>query len=423
MEGCAKLYAALTLSGLFFVAEIIASHVTHSLVLLIYSYQMLYNVLALVLLVISYHVRESRHLIPGSHCTPRGRMLTWPLVRLRLLSWFCELSQVIVFQLKVTSSASYTHHLKRKLRFKIKAINAQNVWCCAVKPHDDRLALSEVLTWLFLFGGHMLLNKRTSCFLQVPTFFEATTAWQCRLYEANSGAGQEYDLKDAIFSLRKGLRHTCWLSLPLNEDILGPYSWGHISDTMRCVGVLLLADMTKSQPNTMTQHSCIRCWHITSGCRPLTKRGLVNDAQFPTILNVHEFHLWQLTNTQVIATVHIVVGSHAVYVAIADKLNRFFHEQGISSMTVQPEFCQAMHSTSQCILRCSKAKNCGPLTCCGKHADDDSELRHRKVANQDSGVTQSLLSVPISNTTRASSVINIDSEVLSELGVLKETDL
>lgn len=53
-----KVYAGLALAGVFFVAEIVASHVTHSLVLLLYAYQMLYNVLALVLLVISYHVRE-----------------------------------------------------------------------------------------------------------------------------------------------------------------------------------------------------------------------------------------------------------------------------------------------------------------------------------------------------------------------------
>lgn len=149
--------------------------------------------------------------------------------------------------------------------------------------------------------------------------------------------------------------------------------------------------------------------------------------QFPAILNVHEFHLWQLTNTRVIATLHIVVPSQAVYTTIADKLKRFLRDQGISSMTLQPEFCQATHITSQCILQCSGGKLCGSLTCCGRHTDgnDQSELRNRKGVHHDcgGGGYGQFLTVPMASVTRCSSVISLDSVVLSELGVLKETDL
>ncbi|GFT12631.1 zinc transporter 1 [Trichonephila clavipes] len=50
------LYLLISLSGMVFGAEIVASHITQSIVLLISAYHMLYNILSLLLLVISHRV-------------------------------------------------------------------------------------------------------------------------------------------------------------------------------------------------------------------------------------------------------------------------------------------------------------------------------------------------------------------------------
>lgn len=51
-----KVYALLLLYGFVFVAELVGSQLTHSLVLLVDSYHNLYTILSLLLLVISYKV-------------------------------------------------------------------------------------------------------------------------------------------------------------------------------------------------------------------------------------------------------------------------------------------------------------------------------------------------------------------------------
>ncbi|GIY66906.1 hypothetical protein CDAR_279791, partial [Caerostris darwini] len=48
------LYFLIAVSGMVFGAEIVASHITQSIVLLISAYHMLYNILSLLLLVISH---------------------------------------------------------------------------------------------------------------------------------------------------------------------------------------------------------------------------------------------------------------------------------------------------------------------------------------------------------------------------------
>lgn len=54
----------------------------------------------------------------------------------------------------------------------------------------------------------------------------------------------------------------------------------------------------------------------------------------PGVVNVHELHIWQLTNTKMIASVHIVC-SKAEYNDIAAAIKRLLHAFGIHSSTIQ----------------------------------------------------------------------------------------
>ena len=56
---------------------------------------------------------------------------------------------------------------------------------------------------------------------------------------------------------------------------------------------------------------------------------------------MHEFHLWQLNANKIIVTLHVSCSreqSQAEYENLRDEITAFFHEEGIHSTTVQPEF-------------------------------------------------------------------------------------
>ena len=56
------------------------------------------------------------------------------------------------------------------------------------------------------------------------------------------------------------------------------------------------------------------------------------------MLAVHEFHVWQLAGDRIIASAHIRCRNLHDYMQIAEKIKTFFHNKGIHSTTIQPEF-------------------------------------------------------------------------------------
>jgi solute carrier family 30 (zinc transporter), member 1 len=61
-------------------------------------------------------------------------------------------------------------------------------------------------------------------------------------------------------------------------------------------------------------------------------------AQVDGVESVHELHVWQLSETRLIASVHIKVSSTRPYMDIARDVKSVLHQNGIHSGTVQPEF-------------------------------------------------------------------------------------
>ncbi|XP_059484209.1 proton-coupled zinc antiporter SLC30A1 [Neocloeon triangulifer] len=91
------------------------------------------------------------------------------------------------------------------------------------------------------------------------------------------------------------------------------------------------------------------------------------------VLAVHEFHVWQLAGDRIIASAHIKCHNLSEYMKIAEKVKEFFHNEGIHSTTIQPEFTEypgdalmAASQTEACELDCPKTdKPCALSTCCG----------------------------------------------------------
>ena len=75
------------------------------------------------------------------------------------------------------------------------------------------------------------------------------------------------------------------------------------------------------------------------------------------VIDVHELHVWQLSDTKAIASVHVIVQAPLTsngfipsdYMHIAYEIKQLLHEYGIHSTTVQPEFVYPKGKTSMLI--------------------------------------------------------------------------
>lgn len=71
------------------------------------------------------------------------------------------------------------------------------------------------------------------------------------------------------------------------------------------------------------------------------------------VVSSHHLHVWQLSDTKLVASIHIQVGSEIKdegsdsYMEIAKEIRRCLHAYGIHSSTIQPEFAPDTESESQ----------------------------------------------------------------------------
>lgn len=93
--------------------------------------------------------------------------------------------------------------------------------------------------------------------------------------------------------------------------------------------------------------------------------------QIDGVLAVHEFHVWQLAGDRIIASAHIRCRNLADYMRIAEKVKEFFHNEGIHSTTIQPEFVEYQDDLDalDCMLDCPPNTRCAASTCCGPTKD------------------------------------------------------
>lgn len=111
---------------------------------------------------------------------------------------------------------------------------------------------------------------------------------------------------------------------------------------------------------------------------------------FPHVVSVHDLHIWQLSGEKYVATAHIIFEDHKVYPEINDMVINFFHNQGISKVTIQPEFktklpelplltspsakdaTDANTSTSSCLMQC-RQEACLQKHCCERIIKSDGK--------------------------------------------------
>lgn len=125
-------------------------------------------------------------------------------------------------------------------------------------------------------------------------------------------------------------------------------------------------------------------------------------ARVPGVISLHEVHVWELAGGKNIATLHVKCQTPTDYQDAAYKIRKIFHEAGIHSVTIQPEYVDRKTSHLLCSSPCI-SKACDSQLCCsqqeaplaksnGYTEQNDSCL---SALHKDNGSSKSDIEIPI----------------------------
>ncbi|KAF8875078.1 cation efflux protein [Gymnopilus junonius] len=95
------------------------------------------------------------------------------------------------------------------------------------------------------------------------------------------------------------------------------------------------------------------------------------------VLSVHELHVWQLSESKLVASVHVLASSQD-FMPVAMNIRKVLHHLGIHSCTIQPEYSpntavsdlDNMSRDKACLVLCPPDQSCDPRNACCRECDD-----------------------------------------------------
>lgn len=99
------------------------------------------------------------------------------------------------------------------------------------------------------------------------------------------------------------------------------------------------------------------------------------------VLSVHELHIWQLSETKIIASVHVTASRKVDFMPVASNIRRILHQHGIHSSTIQPEYHpirdaipEEHRKDTNCLISCPPDRGCNiDQACCPSYAGTPPE--------------------------------------------------
>ncbi|KIY71659.1 cation efflux protein [Cylindrobasidium torrendii FP15055 ss-10] len=99
------------------------------------------------------------------------------------------------------------------------------------------------------------------------------------------------------------------------------------------------------------------------------------------VISLHELHVWQLSETKIIASVHVLTSREHDFMPVAATIRRTLHQHGIHSSTIQPEYSKPLYSNEvikppvsdcPCLIMCPPDKQCSvhENACCAPPTAD-----------------------------------------------------
>nr|XP_018908053.1 PREDICTED: zinc transporter 1 isoform X1 [Bemisia tabaci] len=394
-----QLYVILTITLFFFLVQLVVSHLTHALTLLVDAYHVLCNLIALFgcIITLKYGTEDPSHedsksqksdlisnksmtALPTS-CSRDGHSSSCvhPVSERRLKNTFgWARIEVLVMLIVSVFLAS--------LCFSLIVESVQTL--IHIGHHDEMHHPIQVLS---VGAAGLLLNG--ICYLLIGgytfhqgSYLHVTASGDIVLQKKAKKSGAEGKQPS---SRRKFVSAGPIMAPPKRQ---GP--WEVCRDIIGCVFVMICAvTVYFSDPKTAKyidpifsiisavlllilsypymKESCLILLqtipdhiNIDSLCTQLHKA-------FPDILNVHDLHVWQLTANKTFSTAHMIFDSPVVYSRIKKELMEFFHEQGVTQVTIQPEFFKDINSidlisgfgAGQCLVQCND-EECYKRACC-----------------------------------------------------------
>ncbi|XP_015606086.1 zinc/cadmium resistance protein [Cephus cinctus] len=398
-----QLYVVLFFTTAFFVVELVASHLTHALTLLLNAYHMLCNIVALVgcIASIKYEQRD-RYQLESNSCSSQGNSSTsindesketsvslprrptpsksdrrmkntfgWARIDIVIILVCCVLHASFCFSLVVEALQTLVHI-----------------------DHTD--AIHHVVPVFCIGAAGILLNVFCYILIGGYTFnqgvFLHVTKHGNVVFKKNVSSQPAKDGEQQLSG------HSRWSPLAL------PRSQGFremCRDVLGCFFVTLVAvlvyftdgDIAKYFDPVLAIISALCLFMLSypymreSGYILLQtipnhmnidalKRELL--MAFPGIVNVHDFHVWQLTGQKIVSTVHIIFMDPTVYASITDQVTNFFNEMGITQVTIQPEFDKMKPKIGklECLIPCQSGRCSSPQCCTGEQEEENSSTVH-----------------------------------------------
>ncbi|KZT72741.1 cation efflux protein [Daedalea quercina L-15889] len=99
------------------------------------------------------------------------------------------------------------------------------------------------------------------------------------------------------------------------------------------------------------------------------------------VLSLHELHVWQLSESKIVASVHVMASRNHDFMPVAAAIRKALHHQGIHSSTIQPEYHPRTappeenlktSAETSCLIMCPPDQECDPTenACCPPPAFD-----------------------------------------------------
>jgi len=86
-------------------------------------------------------------------------------------------------------------------------------------------------------------------------------------------------------------------------------------------------------------------------------------AKVDDVLDIHEIHIWQLSNDLLVASLHITCLRSCNFMKLASTMKGILHSYGIHATTIQPELVDENYTKGEdCLLRCQT--KCVEVSCC-----------------------------------------------------------
>ncbi|KAK4887629.1 hypothetical protein RN001_003900 [Aquatica leii] len=396
-----QLYVILTLTVIFFIAELAVSHLTHAITLLMDSYHTLCNIFALLtcIITVKYGIRngKTRQNPPSEDKSSTDVSLT------------CERAESTP-----TSGGSQENKLKNTFGWaRIDVIGL--LICCVLLAsfsfsivieavqtlvhidHHDEMhhaipVFSVGITGLvlngicyFLIGGYtfhqgsfLYMNEEGCVVLNRVVTNDSVSRGERRLSRTRTVPPSQYRQRQGF---REMLRDVVGCIFVIICAVLVYFAEPNMAKFIDPLISIVSAAVLMILSFPYMKESCLILLQTipdTINIESLRSQLLEH---FPDIVNVHDLHIWQLTATKVISTAHIIFKNPHVYGSIMSSVTDFFQEYGITQVTIQPEFFAKNDSAEniesvelRCLMHC-QSEGCKTSHCCPEEVSPINKIK------------------------------------------------